>query len=92
MALTNERIAILEAQHRALNEKTDTHLDDCAQKWGEAKDESRSLRRHVDERLDQIEKKREQQHRANTSMLLGILFAVVTGFATVIGETILHIK
>ena len=63
MALTNERIAILEAQHRALNEKTDTHLDDCAQKWSEAKNESRSLRKHVDERLDQIERKREQQRR-----------------------------
>lgn len=92
MALTNERIAILEAQHRALNEKTDTHLDDCAQKWSEAKNESRSLRKHVDERLDQIERKREQQHRANTGLLMGILFAMLTGFATVIGETVLHVK
>jgi hypothetical protein len=85
-ALTNERIAILEAQRREDKSLMQGHLDSCSERWAEAKEEMRSLRAHVDERFDRVERDRHTQHRANITLLVTIVITLFAGALTAIIE------
>ncbi len=85
-ALTNERIAILEAQHRAVREQLTGHLDSCSERWAEAKEETKSLRSHVDERFDRVEYRRAVQHRSNITLGLTILVTLLAAILTGVVE------
>lgn len=89
-ALTNERIAILEAQRREDKSLMQGHLDSCSERWSEAKAEMKSLRSHVDDRFDKVEQRRSVQHRTNITMSLTILATLIGAVLTGIAEHILR--
>mgnify|MGYP001565496663 FL=1 len=85
-ALFGERVAILEAQRREDKALVMGHLDSCSERWAEAKEETRSLRAHVDERFDRVEQTRHAQHRANVTLSVTILITLFAGALTAILE------
>ena len=85
-ALFGERVAILEAQRREDKALVMGHLDSCSERWAEAKEETRSLRAHVDERFDRVERDRHVQHRANITLLVTIVITLFAGALTAIIE------